>query len=122
MIHCMIKRCPKTFQLLWNQNSNILCIINTRARTIFSVQDYDKDFKVPPSNLKLDFRFALTNENWQISKCRESRVILTVYSEQYKMYIVVTFWILIEPNVLDRFSSLIGIEYTISSLLCFFHH
>ena len=61
MIHCMIKRCPKTFQLLWNQNSNILCIINTRARTIFSVQDYDKDFKVPPSNLKLDFRFATSS-------------------------------------------------------------
>ena len=48
----MKKRCPKTFQLLWNQKSNMLCIIDTLARTIFSVQDYDKEFNVPPSNLK----------------------------------------------------------------------
>ena len=53
MIHHMKKRCPKTFQLLWNKNSKMLCIIDTLARTIFSVQDYDKEFNVPPSNLKL---------------------------------------------------------------------
>ena len=57
----MKKRCPKTFQLLWNQKSNTLCIIDTLARTIFSVQNYDKEFKVPPSSLTLDFRFATSS-------------------------------------------------------------
>ena len=57
----MKKRCPKTFQLLWNQKSNMLCIIDTLARTIFSVRDYDKEFKVPPSSLTLDFRFATSS-------------------------------------------------------------
>ena len=57
----MKKRCPKTFQLLWNQKSNMLSIIDTLARTIFSVRDYDKEFKVPPSSLTLDFRFATSS-------------------------------------------------------------
>ena len=39
----------------------MLCIIDTLARTIFSVQDYDREFKVPPSNLELDFRFATSS-------------------------------------------------------------
>ena len=41
----------------------MLCIIDTLARTIFSVQDYDKEFKVPPSNLKLDFRFTTSRRS-----------------------------------------------------------
>ena len=57
----MKKRCPKTFQLLWNQKSNMLCIIDTLARTIFSVEDYDKEFNVPPSNLKLGFKFSTSS-------------------------------------------------------------
>ena len=61
MIHHMKKWCPKNSQLLWNQNSDMLCIIDTLARTIFSVQDYDREFKVPPSNLELDFRFATSS-------------------------------------------------------------
>ena len=64
MIHHMKKRCPKTFQLLWNQKSNMLCIIDTLARTIFSVQDYDKEFNVPPSNLKFSTSSLSAAAGW----------------------------------------------------------